>query len=68
MNEIYGKVLKYTQLFFCGPHILEREHWRHGKITGIKCFKLLSKDDNSRFGLNHSTGGPDVVCVTEWIY
>ena len=30
-----------------GPCILEREHWRQSKFFGIKCFKLLSKDNNA---------------------
>ena len=40
---IYGSVLKYTQLFFYWPYILEREHWRRSEIFGMKRFKALSK-------------------------
>ena len=43
------KSTKAYQLFLFWPCILEREHWRQGKIIGSKRFKLLSKDDKGRF-------------------
>ena len=49
MNE-YMESTKAYQPFLFWPCILEREHWRQGKIIGSKRFKLLSKDDKGRFG------------------
>ena len=50
-NEwMYGKVLKYTQLFyFYGPCTLKRELSRQSEIIEMKHFKLLFKENNSQF-------------------
>jgi len=46
MNLIYGKLLKYTQLFFLWATHFRKRTLNTSKIIGIKRFKLLSKDNN----------------------
>ena len=41
----FCSVLYNIQLSFLETCILERGHWRHSKIIGIKCFNLLFKDN-----------------------
>ena len=50
MDEYVEKYESIDSFSFYGPHIFEREFWRQSKIIGIKSFKFLSKDNNSRFG------------------
>ena len=41
-NEwIYGKALKYTQLFFLWAMHCEREQWIQSKIIGINLFEIV---------------------------
>ena len=42
--------------FFYGPR-LEREHCRQSKILGIKCFKMLSRDNSSGFAKKKKKNG-----------
>ena len=49
MNEYMDKYKSIHSFSLYGPHILEGEHWRQGKIIGINHSKLLCKGNNGGF-------------------